>query len=179
MVEEANAIETTYLRAGYLGEPISTEGRALLREYIDVRFAALDPSQREEAIARSAEIHHELWGQVEILTQTDQSATTALYIRSLNEIIDIHSKRVNAHLQIRIPDAVQLSLYLVAIPGLVLVGLHNSYSSGRNIVAILILIMVFSLGFILIADLERSLEGFMQVSYEPLAILQKQFSTGP
>ena len=42
LVKEANAIGTTYLRAGYLDEPYRTQSRALLREYTDWRVAAFD-----------------------------------------------------------------------------------------------------------------------------------------
>ena len=39
VLEEANAIGTTYLRAGYLPEPASSEIRELLREYVPLRIA--------------------------------------------------------------------------------------------------------------------------------------------
>ena len=39
VLAEANAIGTTYLRAGYLPEPASSEIRELLREYVPVRIA--------------------------------------------------------------------------------------------------------------------------------------------
>ena len=43
VVLEANAIRTTYLRAGYLTEPYGTQSRELLREYVSLRLEALDP----------------------------------------------------------------------------------------------------------------------------------------
>src|SRR6186713_53623 len=42
VLEEANAIGTTYLRAGYLPEPASTQIRELLREYAPLRVATAD-----------------------------------------------------------------------------------------------------------------------------------------
>ena len=38
VLDEANAIKTTYLRAGYLPEPASSQTRELLREYVPLRI---------------------------------------------------------------------------------------------------------------------------------------------
>src|SRR4026207_407041 len=48
VLEEANAIQTTYLRAGYLPEPASSEIRNLLREYVPLR---IDPSDAGTLLA--------------------------------------------------------------------------------------------------------------------------------
>ncbi len=52
VVDEANAIGTTNLRAGYLDEPYRTEARDLLREYTDIRLrGAQDRTQLAAAVA--------------------------------------------------------------------------------------------------------------------------------
>src|SRR5262249_51654976 len=43
VLEEANAISDAYLQAGYFPEPTSSESRAFLREYVDVRLTPLTP----------------------------------------------------------------------------------------------------------------------------------------
>ena len=46
VVAEANAIGTTYLRAGYLDEPDRAAIRVLMREYLELRLdAAADPTK--------------------------------------------------------------------------------------------------------------------------------------
>ena len=57
LIDEANAVGTAYLRAGYLAEPTATESRQLLREYVDQRLAARDRTRVAQAISRSEEIH--------------------------------------------------------------------------------------------------------------------------
>jgi hypothetical protein len=54
--DEANAIRTTYLRAGLLPEPQRTEVRKLLREYVDVRLEAVRSGNVEQATRRSEEL---------------------------------------------------------------------------------------------------------------------------
>ena len=82
VVDEANAIGTTYLRAGYLNEPYRTEARNLLREYTDLRLAALDRTQLAAAIVRSEQIHSEMWSSAEKIAIESPLPTTSLYISS-------------------------------------------------------------------------------------------------
>ncbi len=42
VLEEANAIGTTYLRAGYLPQPYGEDSRELLREYVPLRINVAD-----------------------------------------------------------------------------------------------------------------------------------------
>jgi len=179
VVGEANAIGTASLRAEYLDEPFSTESRELLREYVDIRLAALDQDKLETSIARSEEIHQELWSQAITLAKANPTPTTALYISSLNEVIDIHSERYNISLEVRVPPAILLGLYLVAVLSMMLIGMQGSYAGKRNIIAPLLMILILSLVFILITDLERSHQGLMQISQHPLIALQQQLQANP
>ena len=179
VVKEANAIGTAYLRAEYLDEPFSTESRELLREYVDMRLAALNRGQLETAIARSEEIHQELWSQVVNLAKVSPTPTTALYISSLNELIDIHSERINIALEVRVPPAILLGLYLVAVLSTMLIGMQGSYAAKRTIIAPVLMVLILSLVFVLITDLERSHQGLMQISQQPLIALQHQLSIAP
>ena len=62
VVEEANAIGTAWLRAGFLTEPDRSSSRALLQEYTEIRLqAATDSTRMAAAVARSEEIQNELW----------------------------------------------------------------------------------------------------------------------
>jgi len=179
VVEEANAIGTAYLRSEYLDEPFSTEARQLLHEYVDTRLAALDRNKLEAALVRSEEIQQELWSQVVTLAKSDPTPTTALYISSLNDVIDIHSKRVNISLQVRVPPAILLGLHLVAILSLVLMGIQGSYSGKRNIIAMVVMVLILSMVFVLITDLERGQQGLLQVTHQPLIDLQHQLQIKP
>ena len=53
VLEEANPIQTTYLRAGYLPEPASSEIRNLLREYVPLRITPSDQATRLANAQRS------------------------------------------------------------------------------------------------------------------------------
>lgn len=176
VVAEANAIGTTYLRAGYLSEPYGTEARQLLREYVDLRLEAVDPETTAAAIGRSEEIHGQLWEGAEALAKEQSSPTLALYISSLNEVIDLHTDRIHVSLVSRLPWPISLGLFLMAFMALVQVGLHAGYAEKRNPFALLAFTVVLSVVFLLIMDLGRSQDGALTVSYQSMIDLQRQIA---
>lgn len=176
VVDEANAIGTTYLRAGYLDEPYASDSRTLLREYVGMRVDAIDLEKRASAIDRSEQIHNELWTRAEEIARENPFDTVALYIESLNEMIDLHSERVAVGIGIRVPPTVLLGLYLVAIGTMFLVGINSGYHERRNIIALIVLVLILSVVFLLIVDLDRSTEGLLRVPQQPLFDLQRQLN---
>jgi hypothetical protein len=174
VIDEANAIRTAYLRAGYLDEPYRTEGRDLLREYIDMRMAAREPETMDMAIVRSEEIYIELWKRAETVARETPLVPTGLYITALNEVIDIHTSRMSVGLGIRVPPALLLGLYLVAAGTMFLVGMGSAYRENRNHLAQFLLILILSVVFFLIVDLDRPTEGLLQVPQQALIELQQQ-----
>lgn len=179
VVKEANAVGTAWLRAGYLPEPYGSESRVLYREYVDQRLAALDSEQTAAAIARSEEIHGELWSLAEELAVELPTPTTALYISALNEVIDLHTDRINVSLVARLPDGLIYGLFFMAMLALGLLGLHAGYAEKRNPFALFAFVCVLSVVFLLIIDLNRGQEGLFQVSQQAMIALQRQISAGP
>lgn len=179
VISEANSIGTTYLRAGFLEEPFASQSRDLLREYLDTRLLALDLTQLEAAIARSEQIHAELWGLAESVADQDPTPISALYISALNEMIDIHTERLNMSLTVRVPITLILGVYLIAILTMMLIGLYGSYTGKRNLLALIGMVLLFSLAFLLIVDLDRSQQGLFQIPQKALLDLQNQIRVSP
>ena len=111
VLDEANAIGTTYLRAGYLPEPASSQIRELLHQYVPLRIVVTDAENIEADIQRSREILTELWVISEdVARTTDQGDLVSLFLDSLNETIDLHETRVISGLYARVPETVLLLL---------------------------------------------------------------------
>src|ERR1044072_1049930 len=68
VLDEANAIGTTYLRAGMLPEH-GQQFRDLLRAYVSSRLDALQPGKLVEGIHRSEEIQQKVWTEAETVGQ--------------------------------------------------------------------------------------------------------------
>jgi hypothetical protein len=177
VLEEANVIGTAYLRAGYLPEPHPAESRPLLREYVDVRLDAVVPGHAEAAIARSEVIQEDLWrGAQDLVVATGGSDVYALYIESLNNLIELHTQREIAAFYARIPASLLLALFGLTLLGMFILGFGNSMDNKRSMIALVTLILVFGSVLYLIIDLDRPQEGFFQVSQQPLISLQERLN---
>lgn len=179
VLNEANAIRTTYLRAGYLGDPYRAESRDLLVEYVDWRLAATDPDKLDQAKTRSEAIHGELWTLAEEVVGQNNSDTTSAYLDSLNQVITLHAERVVMGLQIRIPPLILWGMYAISLVVVFLVGMQSGHAPNRSIAGLVMLALVLSVVLYLIVDLDRAQEGLLRVSQRPLIDLQSQLGTLP
>jgi len=176
VLDEANAVGTTYLRAGYLPEQASIQIRDLLREYVTLRIMETpDVEEVRERMARSVELQAKLWSITEELARTTpESDVLALFIVSLNEMIDIHETRVTVGLYKRVPETVLLLLLICSMVTLSMVGYNAGLSLRRNSFSIIALILVLGAVITLVIDLDRSRDGHLKVSQQPLIDLQMQ-----
>jgi hypothetical protein len=177
VIREANAIGTTFLRAGYLEEPDRTDIRQFLREYAETRLAPVkDSSQLATARARSEEIQTELWSRAEMLAKANpNSEMVALFIVTLNELIDLHTERVVAVFN-RIPFNFWLVIFFMAFLALIMVGFQNGQAGNRNLIAILAFILVFAAVMQLNLDLDRPQEGFLVVNQQAMIDVQQMMN---
>jgi hypothetical protein len=177
LLDEANAIGTTYLRAGILPER-REEIRGLLREYVDTRLAAVQSGNIAEGIRRSEDIQQEVWAQaVAVGEKNPNSIIVGLFVQSLNEVIDLHAKRVQAGLRSRIPGAIWIGLFAVAVLSLAAMGYQAGLVGTRRSLAIFAVAFTFSVVIELIADLDRPQEGVLRVSQHALLDLQRSMSS--
>jgi hypothetical protein len=178
--DEANAIQTAYLRSDFVSEPRSTEIKKLLREYVDVRLAGVREPDPRPSIARSEEIHHQLW--VRTVAEGEKnpgSIVTGLYINTMNEMIDLHTMRVQAGLRSRIPSVIIYVLYFVTILAMASVGFLAGLTGKRNHFVTGALVLAFSSVMLLIIDLDRPHEGLLKVNQQVLIDLQKKLAEPP
>jgi hypothetical protein len=181
LMEDVNAIATAYRRAGMLPQPFAAQSRSLLREYVDLRVRiAQEPDKIMDLIARSEEIQNQLWSEmVKIITQERVTISHSLYIQSINQMFDTHTKRVTLGLQYRIPDAIWLGLYLITAMAMITVGYQSSFSKRRRYPVYLVLAIAFSAVIVMIADLDRATGGSVRLSHQPLIELQQKLSALP
>ena len=173
LVDEANAVGTTYLRAEMLPEG-RNDIRALLREYVDVRIAAVVPGKLAEGIRRSEALQTRLWGlTVPIAVKHPNSIIVGLFVQSLNEVIDLHTKRLTAGVRNRIPFAIWAALYGISIFSFAAMGYHSGLTGTTRSLVIIAVALTFSVVIVLIADLDRSQEGVLRVSQQALSELRQ------
>jgi hypothetical protein len=176
VLDEANAIGTTYLRAALVPEPQRTEIRTLLRDYVDVRLEGVESGNPVSVLARSEELQGQLWARAVIVAEKNPSPISGLFLQSLNEVIDLHAKRVTLGLRNRIPVPIWWALYFTAILAMVVVGYYEGLTSATRTLATLVLVATFSGVLGLLADLDRPQEGLIKVSQQALVDLRKSMT---
>jgi hypothetical protein len=176
LLDEANAIGTTYLRAGMLPEQ-SEQIRALLRDYVGVRLDAVRSSDVAEGIRRSEKIQRQLWAGAETVGRKNpNSIVVGLFVQSLNELIDLHAKRVQAGVRSRIPGAIWVGLFAVAALSLAAMGYHAGLTGTLRSLAVVAVAVAFSVVIELVADLDRPREGVLRVSQQALLDVQRSMN---
>jgi hypothetical protein len=174
VLAEANAIGTTYLRAGYLPSPAGEETRQLLSEYVPLRITTVDADQLAANIERSVEIQDDLWTIAEEIARTSPSDVVALYIESLNETIDLHQSRITAGIYARVPETILWLLIAGAVLALALVGYNAGLTRRHSLISAVVLVIALGAVLALVVDLDRPQGGLLRVSQQPLIDLQQQ-----
>jgi hypothetical protein len=171
VVQEANDIGTTYLRAQLLAEPSRTTSLDLLRRYADLAVGLADQvpdSDRfDQDMRRMDQLQRQLWSSAGGAVHADPTGTAPrLYVESLNAMIDSHTDRVTS-VRNRVPSTV---VVLQVLGGAVAVGVLALYLAllGRGLATSLVAATVVILILFISLDLDRPHRGLITVPDAPL-----------
>lgn len=182
VVDDANAIGTTYLRAQTLREPVRTLSLRHLEAYVDasIRFTNAVPGSEAElaAVAEESRLERSLWRLAgDALAGSPQDSAPRLYVESLNEMIDMQTVRVSA-LANRVPSAVLLFELVGAAVGLGLLALYLAML-GRGVITVVLAAAFVSALLLITFDLDRPTRGFVTVPDTPLVTLRASMNLPP
>ena len=182
VLQEANAVGTTWLRAGLLPQAHRAPVKELLRRYVEVRlkYEALsrDRAKLAEGLRLSAELQNEVWRHAEGAATESPSPVTVAFITSLNDVIDTDAERVAAGRN-QIPTGVWILVVLVAAFGC-FTGSYGSGANGvRSVFTNLFLPVLIAVVIVLIFDLTHSRQGVIRISQQPLIDLLNSIQPKP
>lgn len=179
--DDANAIRTAYHRSDFLPEPDRAEAKELLRKYLDLRLAFvqagnIEPERVQEFLTEVARIQGHLWDVAVTNARKDMNSdVAALYIESLNEVIDVHALRMAVGVQERIAIGIWGVLGGLTILGMMGMGYHAGIAGSKRSMAMLLMALSFAMVIAMIASLERP-GGFVKVTQQPLIDLQRSIT---
>jgi hypothetical protein len=172
VVAEANAIGTTWLRAGLVEGPAREEMRGVLKRYVDARIAWSHDPAAVRHVDRTQALQQRLWTSMGTVMRTDRSPTfSKALMEAMNGSFDLASARFAAR-SVRLPGEVLWVLVLSAALSATMLGYMMASSDRRHRVATMLLLLLLSLSLTMILDLDRSTEGAIQVSQKPLETLR-------
>jgi hypothetical protein len=182
VVDDANAIGTTYLRAQTLTEPFRTRSLRRLVRYTDtsIRLSRSVPTTTEahQAVADGQKLQRQLWGLAgQALADAPVASAPRLYVETLNEMIDMQTVRVAA-LSNRVPGPV---LAVEVIFAAVSLGLLAFYLAilGRGVLPVLTAAALICLLLLVTFDLDRPTRGLIRVPATPLTSLRASMELPP
>ena len=176
VLAEANAISTAYLRASVLSEPVATDSHNLLREYVKVRLAGSQAGNTAQLVSKSEDIHKRLWAGALAAAKKDPPPLASLFMQSSNEVINLHARRLNAAFYSRVPGEIWVGLYLLLVLAMSVTGYHEGISGTRRSLAVFVLVLAFSAAFVLITDLDRPGQGFLEVNQQAMIDLKNSMA---
>ena len=182
VVDDANTIGTTYLRAQTLSEPVRSRSLPLLVAYTDAEIRLTDEMSgselAEETVARASRLQRELWALAgRAVREEPTDSAPRLYEDSLNAMIDQQAVRV-AGLNNRVPTEVLLLELIGAAGAMFLVGLHVGLL-GRSLTPLLLAAGLVAFLLFVNFDLDRPTRGFIKVPDAPLAALRASMDEPP
>ncbi len=177
LLDEANAIGTTYLRAKLLPQPHAADAAHLLKQYVANRLelydAGIDQARLRADAEQAAQLQDKLWSiAVAASAEDNRAIPTGLFVQALNDTIDLDAMRAAAFGN-RVPGAVIWLLFGVAAAAAAVVGYNNGLGNSRHLFGTLILIALLVATIWVTIDLDLAQHGLIQISQQSMTTLQE------
>ena len=165
--QEANAIGTEYVRADLLPTADAARVRTLLRRYLDHRilhYKARNEQQLQKINTETDQLQTEMWAAVKTPAATRPTPVAALIIAGMNDVLNSQGYTQFAWRN-RVPPAAWILSVTIAILCNLLVGY---VAHRKSALLFLILPIVLSISFFLIADIDSPRGGLIHLSPQNL-----------
>ena len=182
LLQEVNAIETTWFRTGLISEPQRSNVKELLLELVRLRIeSAKQPEKLQEIIGQSNLVQQKIWYHVTELSKNEQrnDAFNALFVEAVNEMFDDQTKRLTVTINQQIPPLMWALFFLLLMIAMFAVGYLFGKKKHIDWNVILALALAFSAVVCVIIDLEsNSPGGLIRINYEPIFELYERLLNG-
>jgi hypothetical protein len=171
---EANAIGTEYLRADLLSAADAQRLRALLATYTNQRilfYTAREGQQLRRVNADTAQLQNELWSTVAGAVGSQPTPLAALVASGMNDVLNSQGYTQAAWWN-RIPVSAWALMITIAICCNLLIGYSVARTREESVV-FLVMTVVVSISFFLIADIDSPRGGVIRVQPQNLVSLSR------
>lgn len=162
--EEANAIGTEYVRADLLPAADAAAVRGMLKAYLDERvlfYTTRDAQELAKVNAETERLQGAMWSTVKQAAVMQPTPVVALAVSGMNDVLNTQGYTQAAWWN-RIPYAAWVLMTLMAMGANLLVGYGaRALKAGAGL--LLIVPLVVSLSFTLIADIDSPRGGVIRV----------------
>jgi hypothetical protein len=171
---EANAIGTEYVRAALLSGADAANVQGLLKAYLNERllfYTPADAAKLDQINADTSATQTKLWAAVRAPALAKPTPVNALVLAGMNDVLNSQGYTQAAWWN-RIPRTAWGLMGLIAIVANILVGYGSHRAKGRA-VFLLIVPVLASIAFVLIADLDSPRGGLVHIRPQNLSSLSQ------
>jgi len=171
---EANAIGTEILRADLLSPADAASVRSLLGAYLDQRilfYINQDETRQAQIDQSTSQLQASLWDAVRGPATAQPTPVTVLVLAGMNDVINSQGYTQAAFWN-RIPRPVWWLMATIALCSNALFGFRSRDGKAARKLS-LVLPLVVSIAFLLIADIDAPRHGLIRVSAQNLENLAK------
>lgn len=173
VVQEANALGTTWLRAQLLEPSSKAVISGLLRDYLDTRLAWSEAVAAPQNDARADDLQRKLWAATGQAVRSDPSPQLSRALMdAMNESFDLASTR-SATRSAHVPDRVLDVLLLYALLSAAMLGYASAAKGRPQRIATGAVMVLLTLAMVMILDIDRPRAGAIQISQQPLEELKQ------
>jgi len=175
VVEQAKALSTCYLRSDLIPAKQKQEMRGMLVQYTDVLAGMKTSSDVDRSVPLLERLNMKIWDEAATLAnETMDSELRSLYIRGINEVVEIYQKRKTVGLVYRIRGPIWTTLFVLFLLSMILAGYEISVHKRRRLFNVAFMATAFALIVTLIADMDSRAESRnFKANLQPLEDVQK------
>lgn len=168
VLSDANAISTAYLRAYLVDQAQGTRIRDSLKEYTELRAHFMDYEDQEALLDKLQSIQTAIWKEVIVLNKTTPGAPVTSLTTAINEVFDLHEKRINDAIYNRFRPTVWVIVLSVVVLGMLMLGVQGGLNGRKGMVALVPFALALTAMVSLIADMDSPQSGMFVVSQRPM-----------
>jgi len=169
---EANAIGAEYVRTDLLPAADAAKVRALLRNYLDQRvlfYNTQDSRELQQIDSATTQLETDLWAAVAARAMTQPTPVVVLAVSGMNDVLNSRGYTQAAWIY-RMPGEAWLLMAVISIFCNLMIGYGSRRARVKGIL-FLVLPLVVSISFFLIADIDSPRGGVIRVHPQNLMIL--------
>ncbi len=160
---EANAIGTEYVRVDFLPAADAAAAKKLLKSYLDQRvlwYEERDSQSVRQTNAETGLLQNQLWAAVKAPAAATPNPVLALTVSGMNDVLNSQGYTQAAWWN-RIPPAAWFLMFMIAVLCNGMIG----YAEGRRrrLFMPIILPIIVSISFYMIADIDSPRSGLVRV----------------
>ncbi len=177
---EANTIGTEYIRADLLPAEETRRVQQLLRDYLDQRvlfYTTRNAQAVAQINARTVQLQSQLWSAVAGLGKDALQPAVALVVSGMNEVLDSQGYTQAAWWN-RLPAAAWVLMIVITMCGHAMIG-NGARKIRAEPVLQMVLPLVVSVSFFIIADIDSPRGGVIRVHPENLISLAETLRVNP